>query len=176
MQTSTAAIEAAAHQVAESLAAAQTAGVAFEEASARHDRIADRIRELDAERAGIVARRAAGDHRPDDGGRLELIAADREGLAAMETEAMAAVNAARGPADVAKQNVASARQSLAREESLATERALVTHATELDRLLLATVHELAEVGQRTGRPRPAWGPSAELAKELRKLQARRHEL
>lgn len=176
MNTTTAAIEAAAQSVAHALTAAARAGAAFDEASNQHQKIADRIHALDAERVGIVARRAAGDHRPDDGARLALIEADKQGLAGLEAEALATVHAARGPAEAAKRAVAGARMMLDREEAETTETALINHAVQLDALLLSTVRQIAEVGQRTGRAMPAWGPSAALAKELRALQARRREL
>lgn len=176
MNTTTAAIEAAAQAVAHALTAAARAGAAFDEASDQHQKIADRIHALDAERAGIVARRAAGDHRPDDGARLALIEADKQGLAGLQSEAMAAVHAARGPAEAAKRAVAGARMMFDREEAERAETALINHAGRLDELLLATVRQITEVGQRTGRAMPAWGPSAALAKELRKLQARRGTL
>ncbi len=164
-------IEGAARQVAVAAAASQKASAALAKAEAHRQRITDRITAKDAERAAIVSRRVRGKHDPDDAGALALIEADREGLSQMLVAADTDVAAAHGPAEQARQQHAAAQFTLQRAEDEAEEEALVAHAAHLDALLLATVGQLADIAARTGRPRPAWAPSTELATALRRVMA-----
>lgn len=103
------------------------------------DRVRSRIESLHAARQQIVQRRAAGVEEADDGARLALIQADSEGLAELLAEADAAVTAAEGPAQEAVSAASTARNQLARQELLETDRAITDHAQKLETLLIEAI-------------------------------------
>jgi hypothetical protein len=169
-------INAAAHQLAVAIGEAERTGAALSAAREKVDAIEQRIAVKQAERAAIVARRARGEQQPADGGELELIAVDVEGLRTMLAGAEQQAGIVRGPAQEAKRQVDFARQALARSEAEATEAGLIDHLTRLDQLMLATIGQLDEVRRMTGKPIPPWGPSPALAQALTKIRAARREL
>jgi chromosome segregation ATPase len=139
-------------------------------ATAEHDKITERVAALDAKRAEIIARRQRGETQRDDGAQLELITADRQGLSSILDEAEAAVNAARGPFQKARQALSEAQRGLQIAEDTAALAQLVEHAGRLDALMLATVGQIAETQGRLGHTgRPVWAPSKDLYLGLRKL-------
>jgi chromosome segregation ATPase len=162
----------AAFAVSTAHAHVQRASAELAAANAQYDQIAERVAALDATRAEIIARRQRGNLQPDDGAQLELAAADREGLSGILAEAEAVVTAARGPGQEARQALSEAQRGLQIAEDTAAMGRLVEHAGRLDALMLATTGQIAEVQARLGHTgRPAWAPSAELYRELRKLTA-----
>lgn len=165
------AIAAGARALAEAERTLHHASGALASADAARGNIDTRIADLVTQRVAIVARRASGDHWPDDGGQLALIAADIEGLDAMKPDADAVIAAARLPVQTAQNAMGHARAQLARAEAGTTEAALIEHASRLDGLLLETVERLAQQGKALSRARPVWGPSPPLVAALRRLQA-----
>lgn len=162
----------AARALAEATARREAASLALAGAEGHLGRVQRRIEVLEGEQAAIVARRACGEHAADDAERLAIIAADLEGLAGIRAEAEAAVTAARARHEAEQAAEAAARHLLERAEDKAAEERLVAHARRLDGLLVETLAQLAEIGQRLGRNgRPAWGPSSELWHALRRVQA-----
>jgi hypothetical protein len=169
-------ILAATRQIAAAVARHETAAAALENARAARARIVERVAALDAGRSEIIGRRQRGQIQPDDAGALALNAADREGLAAMMSDAAAVVDAARAPVEAAGNALTVARQGLQQAEDEVAEVALAAHAAVLDGLLLETVGRLADVHSRLLRPRPTWGPSRGLSEGLRRLQLQRGEI
>jgi hypothetical protein len=170
-----AAIQAAAAAVADAEVAFELAATEHGSAASETAKLRDRLADLEARRAEIVSRRQVGDCRADDGADLALIAADGEGLAALLAEAQAAETPLRQKADAATTALANARMLLQRAEDEAAEAQLIAHARRLDGLLLETISQLAEVGQRLGRPVPPWGASPELREKLRRIGLLRRE-
>ena len=127
---------------------------------------------LAAQRAKIIARRAAGRIEPDDADELALIAADSEALEAMKPDADALVAAARRPALAGQHAIDHARGRLAHAKAVATESALVTHAGESESRLLETIAWLAQDGAARSRRCQDWDPSPILCEALRDLQVR----
>jgi hypothetical protein len=132
--------------------------------------------DLEGERASIIARRQQGDRRDDDGPRLALLDADREGLAGILAEKDAAVAAATAAAEAARRTLGTARYTFEREVDLREEAALDERLIEMDGLLLAAVTRANEVARRLGRGRPAWSPSQALWSALYPLNATRPRL
>ncbi len=166
-----------ARQVADAEARQQRAARQLEAATAELSTAQARTADLTTERASIVARRARGQVEPDDAGRLALLAADLEALAGIEAEALARVEAARGPYDLASTMVANARRALEHAEHEQAKAALLAYLRQLDTAMQAGIAELAVVQQQLGTAGvPAWGPSRELAQALRKVLAMRNEL
>ena len=171
------AIDALAHQLAESMAAATQHQAVLDAAEKHRDAIAGRISALSAERAGIVARRAGENPDPEDGARLALIGADLEGLAAMQPDAMARVEHAKRAFDAASNRAAMVRQEIDQTEARALHEALVPYVDELAAKLTAALKALSDVGKRAGiGGRPPWGASRELRDTLRTLALHRGEL
>lgn len=169
-----AAIEAAAEHLAQARAEEVRAAEAVAAATRACDNIRQRIAALEAERASITARRAAGEHDAEDGARLALIAADIEGLRALLADAENQLAEVRQPAEQAHKAAAAASAMLADTEKAAAIELLIAHANHLDALLLETVQQLGELTGNSGRP--AWGASQPLFTMLRRLAAGRGEL
>ena len=165
------AIAAAAGFVASATARLEMATAALSEAedAARHVR--DRIAALTAERQTIVQRRAAGQSQQSDAGRLALIAADLEGLAAIASETDAAAAAEHAKVEAEQRLVDQARARFARAEDEAALAALTEHARKLDGLLVASLAEARQVYVRLGIGKPPFAPSPALVTELRKVAA-----
>ena len=134
--------------------------------------IDERLAALAAQRAKIIARRAAGRIEPDDAGELALIASDSEARKAMKSDADAGVAAALLPALAGQHAIDHARGRQAHSEAAATEPALVAHAGESESRLLETIAWLAQDGAARSRRRPEWDPSPILSEALRDLQVR----
>lgn len=165
------AIAAGSRALAEAERTLHHASGALASAEAARDNIDTRIADLVTQRAAIVARRAGGNHQPDDGSQLALIAADVDGLQAMIPDADAVAAAARLPVQTAQHTMEHARAKLARTEAETMEIALIEHARRLARLLVETVERLVRQGKALSRVRPVWGPSPPLVATLRRLQA-----
>ncbi len=166
-------IEAAAQAAVNAHTAAEEAVKNLTERTAERDRLRGRIDALKAERSGIVAERASGQDDPAHGQRLQLIAADIEGLEELirpieadAVKAQTAAQQARSSAAIADQNVARVTD----EELLSR---LVAHARSLDELLLKTAQDIAGLARQLGRGRNQWQPTPELANELRRLDLTR---
>lgn len=125
--------------IEEADSAAGAAATAVGVAQADHEKIQGRIAALTAERAGIVARRTAGDQRADDGPALALIGADIEGLQGLLPGAEAALADAKARKRHADAAVAGARGAYAAAEARRKLAALDAHAAELLRLLAETI-------------------------------------
>jgi DNA repair exonuclease SbcCD ATPase subunit len=169
-------INASAHQLAVAIGEAERTSATLATAQERVGQIEQRIQEKAAQRAAIVARRAAGNPQPGDGAELELIQADVEGLRTLLSDAEAGVVIVKGPAEEARRQVDFARQALAQAEAQATEYRLIEHLKRLDALMLESANQLVDVGKQIGRPIPPWGPSPQLAHALTKIRAARREL
>jgi len=166
----------AAHALAVARAHGERAAEDFAATVERRDLVQERIDALTRGRQRIIVRRQAGDHHPDDGATLALIAADLEGLAPMLVDAEAIASGANDRCATAQAAVRIAEQTLEGIEAFEAETSLIAHAIRLDQLLLETVRRFNAVRQRIGSGTPKWGPSPALALELRKLQAARREL
>ena len=103
------------------------------------DKIRARIEALHGARQSIIQRRQGGIEQDDDAGRLALIVADSEGLAELLSEADAAVDAAEGPAQEARDAAQRARAVLSRAELMATDAAITAHAQAIDALLVEVI-------------------------------------
>jgi hypothetical protein len=171
------AIESLSLQLSEAMNQTTTAGHVLAAAEKHRDQIAERISSLTNERAGIVARRAGGRPDGEDGSKLVLIAADLEGLTAMQPDAVAHVTEAKAAFDLASAAAAAAREEIARAEALALHTAIPPELEVLAQKLLAGIRALAESGKRASvGGRPPWGASRELRDALRALAAQRGEL
>jgi hypothetical protein len=169
-------INQASHTLAVAISEAERTGAALSAAQIRVDAIEERIQEKAAQRASIVARRSRGEQQPGDGGELELIAVDIEGLRTLLGDAEQGVVIVKGPAQEAQRQVSFARNELARMAAEATEAGLIDHLRRLDSLMMASIEQLEEVRRQTGKPIPPWGPSPALANTLTKIRAARREL
>jgi hypothetical protein len=169
-------INAASSQLATAIAEAERTGSALTVAQGRVSAIEQRIAEKASQRAAIVARRARGEHRDDDGASLELIAVDTETLRQLLADAQAAVSIVKQPAEQAQRQVSMARHALQQAEAEVSLAGLIDHASRLDALMLATVGQIGEVCQRLDRRTPPWGASAELFQALRKIALQRREI
>lgn len=136
---------------------------AYQAAQAHVERLERRRQALQGERAEIVARRAQGDHREDDGSRLELLAADTEGLTSLiEREAT------KLPASPDKLREATEHYGHQWQEAVLESRVsalmVIVHQLE-SRLMEAASHlnRIAPVGTTSGR----WKPSIELQAGIR---------
>ncbi len=168
------ALLAAAHAVAAAECRRETAAAALAGAEARAAHVRGRTAALEREREAIIARRQRGQQAPDDGPRLALIAADLDGLAALQRDADAAVEAARRPAEDAARILATARHVLRQAEDDAARAALLDYAGRLDGLLLEAIAQLDALRERQPhRGIPAWGPSPPLWEALRRLRFQR---
>lgn len=165
------AITTAAGFVASATARLDAATTALTEAEGTERRVRDRIAALTAERQAIVQRRAGGQSQESDAGRLALIAADLEGLAAIASEAEAAATGERVKVEAEERLVAQARAQLARAEDEAALAALTDHARKLDTLLVTTLSEARHIYMRLGVGKPPFAPSPALVLELRKVAA-----
>jgi chromosome segregation ATPase len=153
------AIESLSLQLSDAMDQTTAAGHVLAAAEKHRDQIAERISALTNERASIVARRAGDKREAEDGSRLALIAADLEGLTAMQPDAVARVAEAKAAFDLASAAAAAAREEIGRAEALALREAI------------ADATKRAGVGGR-----PPWGASRELRDLLRKVAAERGEL
>ena len=124
------------------------------------------IWDKDAQRAAIVARRAAGDERPGDGADLALIAADREILDGLLAHRDAAVAETKAAAERAVRDLNQARATLARAELELVAAALPPRLEELAGLLLQGIQQANAAEERLGRGRTSWMPSVELESAL----------
>jgi hypothetical protein len=169
-----AAIDAAAAAIADAKLAAQDAEDALAPAVARRDVIAERIADLETERASILAARRNG-HQDDDthGPRLVLIAADVDDLAAMLTEADTEVAPLRQAHEEARRRVLAAEQTLVNVREDEVLRLTMTRANELGELLLRAVAAIDLHKIRLATQRDLWTPSKALAEKLNALYVRR---
>lgn len=166
------AITAAAGFVASASARLDTAKAALAAADKSAAAVRSRVTGLEAERAAMIQRRAAGQHEEGDAARLALIGADLEGLKPLLAEAEAVVIDARRKVEAEEILAANARQQLARAEAEAELAALVDHARKLDVLLTTTLSQVAEVASRIGAPgRPPYAPTPGLVLAIRKHAA-----
>lgn len=166
------AITAAAASLATATARLDTAKAALAAAEKSAAAVRARVAALEAERATIGQRRAAGQHEGGDGGRLELIRLDVEGLQPLVAEAEAAVADARRQFDAAEGLATGARQHLARAEAEAQLTALVEHVQKLDSLMVATIEQIAITAAQAGATgRPPYAPSVALVQAVRRAAA-----
>jgi hypothetical protein len=136
---------------------------AYQAAQAGIEGLDTRRQALQSERAEIVSRRAQGAHREDDGQRLELLAADMEGLAGLIERETAKMPA---PPDKLREAVEHYEQQwreAVREARISTLLAVV-HQLE-SRLMETASHlnRIAPVGVTGGR----WKPSIQLQSGVR---------
>ncbi|HYD68506.1 hypothetical protein [Azospirillum sp.] len=170
--TETSAIRSAAQQLASAELREREAAQVLAAARAKHNQLSERIDDLRSRRSAIVdsARQGNKNDQKQHALQLAVVDADLEDLAKMLDEAGEAVTAARGR-HVDAQNVATmARQQFQIAEDEATEAALVEHANHLDKLLRSTMGDIAAIGQKLRRHRPAWLGSDELYADLRHLR------
>ncbi len=161
--------ESASLRVAEAEAAAAKAGERVREAQARLDQVNERIADLEGKRAGIVARRTAGELQDDDGPTLALLAADLEGLTKLRIDAASALALVQSEHATAQRHVDHARHGLQRAEDRQTYRRLADHATELRRLLLEAIGRTAALEDRLSlSPDACWSASPQLIDALRR--------
>lgn len=146
-----------AETVAEAEAEAEATASALAAASTRTAKLQSRMNSLASERQGIISRRQRGEHRPDDGSRLELIAADSDGLALLRDQAAAAEQVVKARHQEAAQAHANALQMLARHEDEIAEAALVQHAEHLGALLFETMSKLEAIGRPPSSPPTGMG-------------------
>lgn len=166
------AITAAAASLATASVRLDTAKAALTAAEKNAAAVRGRVGALEQERAAIGQRRAAGQHEEGDGGRLELMRLDLEGLQPLVAEADAAVASARRKFDAAEGLATSARQQLARVEAEAQLTALVEHAQRLDALMLATIEHITITAAQAGATgRPPYAPSVALVQAVRRAAA-----
>ncbi len=171
------AIESLSLQLSDAMDQTTAAGHVLAAAEKHRDQIAERSSALTNERASIVARRAGDKREAEDGSRLALIAADLEGLTAMQPDAVARVAEAKAAFDLASAAAAAAREEIGRAEALALREAIVPQLDELAQKLTAGIRALADATKRAGvGGRPPWGASRELRDLLRKVAAERGEL
>lgn len=164
------AIAGAASFVASASARLEAATRALADAEAAERKVRGRIAALEQERAAIAARRARGEHQHDDGGRLELIRLDLEGLITIAAEAEADVTEVRQKVEAEHRIAANARSQLTRAEGEVTLQALEQHAGQLDALMETTIRQMTETATRIG-ARVAYAPSPALATAFRRLLA-----
>lgn len=162
-------IAAAARQLAQAEFAAESATSALREAEAARDLVRSRLTDMEGQRRGIGARRAAGDQRDDDGQALALIAADTEALDGILAKKDADLVAARATAEQAVRALDAAHFGLSRLEDQAAERALAERMGQLDTLLREAIGQANDVARRLGRGRPAWSPTPQLMDRLTPL-------
>lgn len=162
-------IGAGAHRLATATADLEGAQAALAEKQAAAGRIHGRRDALMNERAAIIA--AARNGVEDQAGplRLAVLDADLTDLKPALDAAVAEVRQAETAVAQARNAVAQAETALQLDADRDFEAKLVQHAVELDRLLVATLGELAALQRRRG-GRPAWGPSDALARDVARLR------
>jgi len=140
-----------------------TALGAYQAARAHVESLEQRRQALQAERTEIVSRRAQGDHREDDGQRLELLAADMEGLTGLIERETAKMPAPPAKLREAVEHYEQQWREAVREARVSALLAVV-HQME-GRLMEAASHlnRIAPVGVTSGR----WKPSTELQSGVR---------
>ena len=172
-----AALIAATRDCAAAQASQERTGTALRHAEAQAQRVAERLLAVEADRALIVTRRAAGDQRPDDGALLALAAADLEGLKMLLGDADSVVATASGQHETATRILAVAEYSVEHVKNAIIEGSLVEFATRLDEAMQFAIGELEAVSARLGRTgRPVWSASPALYAKVRALAALRGEL
>ena len=159
--------------VAMAEAALEVASDRLAKASAALANADARLADLDQLRQEIVARRAGGQHRPDDGAELESIGADHEGLVAIRSALAGAHDVALQAHVAAAARAHGAAFALGRVKDAATHRVLVGHTDELFRLLGAALAELNKVGARLGHGQLQWKPDAVVAQVIRQADLQR---
>ncbi|MEI7610055.1 MAG: hypothetical protein WCJ64_21945 [Rhodospirillaceae bacterium] len=132
-----------------------------------------RLADLDQRRGEIVGRRAGGQYHPGDGGELEAIGADTEGLVSIRS-ALAGAHAVALQAHVAATARAhGANFALQRAKDGVLETKLASHADQLFALLGETLTHLGAVGKRTGRGQLWWRPDPVIALTIHKADLQR---
>ena len=160
-------VSAFAHQVAEAERGHADSTAALAASEAEVAALRGRVRDLMAERAGIVARRVRGEVEKSDAGQLALIVADVEGLEAIVAEAEGRAAVKRTAHAEAVRNLVLAKGALVDEQRRIAREELIGHADRLGQLLLATLVELDGPTGPTD-PRTTWLPPEPLWRHLRK--------
>lgn len=146
------------------------AKAAVTSAEAARNEVSSLIRDLDAVRGDIIARRQRGEKRDDDGAVLELAAADREGLVSILAEREAALVAVRNPVATISRELEMARIVFARMEGKRIEDALRERLENLSELMVKAIDQMREnrtsLGQHGQLP---WVPSRGLMDRLTPL-------
>jgi hypothetical protein len=143
----------------------------FASAGEEYSLVEKRVVALNDKRDNIVSRRLGGDQRPGDAADLALIDADRQALASILAEVQAAMDAARGPVQVAKRAVDLSKQNLQLVEERLAMAALLEHATQLGDLLSTTIKRLDDLHSRVGGGRLPWAPPRDLYQALHRRAA-----
>jgi len=164
------AVAAAAAQVAHAEAALADRQRIANTKAVERNALEDRAAALNASRARIAARRAAGDARDGDAGEVALIDMDVAALAEPLAAAKAAQTGARAAVDEAARRVAFARDELAKAEDRVALDALLEHASEVCSVLADTLAEVGRLGQRVGALNFRWTPPATLMQQLRRAE------
>lgn len=164
------------HQFAAAEQAQIDAKSALAEAQSEVSSLRERIVGMQAERSGIITRRARGHQEKNDGARLALLEADMEGLSAIVAEAEGRVAMKQRAEAEAAKNLIIANEHLAFERSRITQDALVAHADRLGKLLLASLEALETAQRGPFPPSSTYAPSDALWMRLRKIQAMRNRL
>jgi len=159
-------IEPLAVALAEAEVAAEKAATSRREAEAARAAVLERVWDKDAARAAIVARRAAGVERPEDGADLALIAADKEVLDGLLAQRDAVVAETKAAAERAVCDLTQARANLGRAELERFAAALPPRLEELAGLLLQGIQQANAAEERLGRGRTSWMPSVALESAL----------
>jgi hypothetical protein len=161
-------LERAAADLADAVAVLQAA-------TSQSDTVTARATALDAARAEIVARRAAGQPHDDDGAVLEMIRADVEGLAPLATAAGSALNEARTTHAAAVTARARAATALTKAEDTTLIDALKERAHELDGLMVDVLARL-DAAERRMHQQPMFCGSNALRTSLQQRAAARPDL
>ena len=132
-------LEHLATSLVEAEGAAEAARAPLEAATEHLADVCGRIEEIAREREVIRMRRAAGEGRPDDGGRLELLTMDGADLATMADTAERRVEQARAAHQVAVAVAARSRRELEAGRARVEIDALDAHAAKLAVLLRETL-------------------------------------
>lgn len=159
--------------VAMAEAALEVASDRLAKASAALANADARLADLDQLRQEIVARRAGGQHRPDDGAELESIGADHEGLVAIRSALAGAHAVALQGHTEAQARAHSATWTLQRARDGVMETQLAAHADQLLALLGETLAHLSTVGARRGRGQLWWAPDPVIAMTIHKADLQR---
>ena len=121
--------------------AAARAATEAADAESKLNQITSRTGVLITERAAVVARRAAGHTQPNDGQTLALIAADLEGLEALQRDAANVLSAARALHQENGSTLAAVKAAYAQHENTLALEALDERAGTLIALLQNTLEE-----------------------------------
>jgi hypothetical protein len=168
-------IQAAAAAVVEARTALEEASARVAKAEQERAPVLERVNALAAERASILAERAADRPSADHGARLATNSADTEILAEVLARREGEVAAMKSAENARRMDLTVAEQVLKQVTATEHRQRLIAHANQLTSLLAATIREIAIVTETLGEKRVAWAPSVKFMDEIRLLDIRRRE-